>query len=253
MKENICLGDTISLALSGRSDNADHFNWDFDGGSVITGSSSTGGPYHLSWHTPGIHVIKLRAITVEGCEGKDIFDTIKVIALPNAHISSNMTGVICLEDSLYISAIDSNEYGNSYEWSPAHFFHNTNKPGIWGRIETPGFVSLHVTNAFGCAASDSVLITPDACCKVIFPTAFTPNNDHHNDVFRPIFDGYHRFHSFRVTNRWGQTVFESTNSNVEWDGTFGGVPQDMGVYYYFIKFDCGGKSVTEKGDVTLIR
>jgi hypothetical protein len=48
-------------------------------------------------------------------------------------------------------------------------------------------------------------------------------------------------------------VFESTNSNVEWDGTFGGVPQDMGVYYYFIKFDCGGKSVTEKGDVTLIR
>ncbi len=254
LKENICLGDTVTIALSERASNADHFTWNFDGASVITGSSNTGGPYSICWHTPGIHVVQFKAITPEGCQGRDMYDTIKIIGLPDARIfTHSVNGTICLEDSLYLSAIDSNEYGNSYTWQPAHFFRNTNRPGVWGRMETPGYVSLHVTNAFGCHAEDSVLITPDACCKVAFPSAFTPNGDGKNDVFRPIFDGYHRFHNFRITNRWGQTVFESANSAVEWNGTFGGVPQDMGVYFYFVKFDCGGKTYMEKGDVTLIR
>lgn len=254
LKENICLGDTVTIALSDRASNADHFNWDFDGASIITANSNSGGPYKICWHTPGIHVVKLRSVTVEGCMGKEVYDTIKIIGLPDARIfTHSLNGTICLEDSLYLSAVDSNQYGNSFRWEPAHFFHNTNRSGVWGKIETPGYVSLHVTNAFGCSAEDRVLITPDACCKVTFPSAFTPNGDGKNDVFRPLTDGYHRFHSFRITNRWGQTVFESTNSKVEWDGTFGGTPQDMGVYFYFIKFDCGGSTYMDKGDVTLIR
>jgi gliding motility-associated-like protein len=116
-----------------------------------------------------------------------------------------------------------------------------------------GYVSLKVTNAFGCTNSDSVLISPEACCKVSFPNAFTPNNDGRNDRFRPVFNGYHRFSGFRIFNRWGQTVYESINTDAEWDGTFGGVPQDMGIYFYFIKYDCGGKTIEEKGDFTLIR
>jgi gliding motility-associated-like protein len=59
---------------------------------------------------------------------------------------------------------------------------------------------------------------------------------------------------FRIMNRWGQIIFESANSSVMgWDGTFNGVPQDVGVYYYYLRYDCGGKSMEAKGDVTLIR
>ena len=75
----------------------------------------------------------------------------------------------------------------------------------------------------------------------------------HNDVFRPIASGYHRFHNFRIENRWGQTVFETTEDKAEWDGTYNGVPQDMGVYYYYLTYDCGGQSLNQKGDVTLVR
>ncbi|NDC41638.1 MAG: gliding motility-associated C-terminal domain-containing protein, partial [Chitinophagia bacterium] len=89
--------------------------------------------------------------------------------------------------------------------------------------------------------------------KVTFPNAFTPNNDGRNDHFRPVFDGFHRFHYFRIMNRWGQTIFETTNNDASWDGTFGGVPQDMGVYFFVLKYDCGGNTMEEKGDFTLIR
>jgi hypothetical protein len=48
-------------------------------------------------------------------------------------------------------------------------------------------------------------------------------------------------------------VFESVNSNPKWDGTYNGVNQDLGVYYYYLRYDCGGKTQEVKGDVTLIR
>jgi hypothetical protein len=48
-------------------------------------------------------------------------------------------------------------------------------------------------------------------------------------------------------------VFESTNSNPKWDGMYNGVKQDLGVYYYYLRYDCGGKTLEVKGDVTLIR
>ncbi|MBC7553675.1 MAG: gliding motility-associated C-terminal domain-containing protein, partial [Taibaiella sp.] len=257
IKENICLGDTITLALSARSGNADHFIWNFDGGNIITANSNTGGPYSVSWQTKGLHIVKITPFTKEGCKGIETMDTVKVRALPDARIfSKEQNGVICLEDSVFLKAY-TEEQGVSYRWTPAHFFNFNNKVGIWGKIETVGYVRLLVTDAFGCSAEDSVLITPESCCTVRFPLAFTPNGDGKNDYFRPLFDGFHRFHMFRILNRWGQTVFESTNNKMEWDGTFGGVPQDMGVYYFVIKYDCEdgktGREKIEKGEVTLIR
>ena len=75
-----------------------------------------------------------------------------------------------------------------------------------------------------------------------------------DNVFQPIYSGYHQFHMFRIVNRWGQTVFQSaSSSDAKWDGTFNGVPQDMGTYYYYIKYDCGGSTFEQKGDVTLVR
>jgi len=49
-------------------------------------------------------------------------------------------------------------------------------------------------------------------------------------------------------------VYESTNSkDAKWDGNYNGVPQDMGTYFYYLKYDCGGNTLEQKGDVTLIR
>ena len=111
---------------------------------------------------------------------------------------------------------------------------------------------LTVTDPFGCTATTAQDLNPGSCCIVAFPNAFTPGSTI-NNLFRPIAAGYHNYHDFRITNRWGQMVFESASSNVAWDGTFNGVPQDTGVYFYYIKFDCGGNTVEQKGDVTLIR
>ena len=143
--------------------------------------------------------------------------------------------------------------GYHYLWTPQHFFEQNDVQNVFGRIETAGYVKLTVGDEFGCMATDSILINAQPCCQVVMPDAFTPNGDGLNDVFRPVGLGTHAVHVFRVMNRWGQCVYETTNTKIGWDGTFNGVPQEIGTYYYFFSYDCDGKTIIEKGEATLIR
>ena len=275
--ENACLGDTVSLALSGHSNDAYTYNWTVDHiplntqtvFSIVTHNSNSGGPYLISWNDTGAHVISVQAIPNNGgCPSKPVLDTVKVHSLPDANFTyRSFKNPPCLDDSLYFTA-RTYDYSNTYSWTPSHSFNDRTGPDLWAIMELHTTdVVLTVTNPFGCKASTDISITSDPCCRVDFPSAFTPNNDGKNDAFRPIFtsegrtitgsnsdlSSYHRFHIFRIENRWGQTVFETTSNYPEWDGTFNGVAQDMGVYYYFISFDCDGGTIVQKGDVTLIR
>ena len=275
--QDACLGDTINLSLSGHSSDAYTYIWKVDGvdiGSttafnVLAHNSNTGGPFRVSWNTPGLHIISLQSYeNGGGCVSETTYDTIKVHALPDAAFSYKAyKSTPCLNDSVFFAA-RTFDYSYTYTWTPAHLFYNKEGNSIWGLIEKMSSdITLTVTDPFGCTANTTQTITADACCKVVFPTGFTPNKDGKNDRFRPVFvdqgrnitngseplPSYHAFHSFRIENRWGQTVFETTNNNPEWDGTFNGVPQDMGVYYYYLKFDCNGVTLTQTGDVTLIR
>ena len=101
---------------------------------------------------------------------------------------------------------------------------------------------------------------------VWLPSAFTPNGDGKNDLFGP---GNNYCHpdfsdfSFNIYNRWGQPVFQTINPGEKWDGRFGGVPQETGVYFYTLRYmytgafpsknKSQGTSAFIRGDVTLIR
>ncbi len=260
-KGDVCQGDTVILALGAKSPSAANFKWYIDNVlmestnalSIVAHDNNSGGPFSISWNDSGRHVIQVRSTTIEGCTSLPTEDTIKVHTKPDAMFSYVAKSGLCLEDSVLFIARD-NDYRNAYTWLPEHSFSNVNKREIYGRVEqTVSIITLQVTDPFGCTASTSQTLNPSTCCVVGFPSAFTPNGDGKNDVFRPVYNGYHRFHEFRIANRWGQTVFESTNSDMSWNGNFNGVPQDMGVYFYYIKYDCGGKSIEKTGDVTLIR
>ena len=79
--------------------------------------------------------------------------------------------------------------------------------------------------------------------KLKIPNIFTPNGDGHNDYFQigydtgePINDLSKYFLSAKLTvfNRWGRTVYESSDYKNDWDG--GKLPD--GTYFYVL--DCKG-------------
>ena len=259
-KQDVCLGDTVQLGISGVGNNAAVFTWYVDNvlmntsGSlnIITSNSNSGGPYQISWLDSGQHVIKVTSATQEGCKSNPAYDSVYVWTIPDATFKVT-DSAICIDDSVLFVA-NTNNYNYSYEWSPAHYFNNINSATVYGRMENErSVITLTVTNPYGCTATASQELDPGNCCTIQFPNAFTPNTLT-NNIFRPVpGSGYHNFHQFIIVNRWGQEVFNGGNSNQQWDGNYNGVPQDMGVYYYYVKYDCGTNTFETKGDVTLIR
>ncbi|HEV3249648.1 MAG TPA: gliding motility-associated C-terminal domain-containing protein, partial [Puia sp.] len=105
---------------------------------------------------------------------------------------------------------------------PIHNFQNY----LWNDLSTastllinqPGWYWLQVTDGNNCMGKDSIHIIQKQCVEGLFvPNAFTPNNDGHNDLFRPIILGNLVKFRFSVYDRWGKKVFDTTKPLPGWD------------------------------------
>jgi gliding motility-associated-like protein len=108
------------------------------------------------------------------------------------------------------------------------------------------------TGTPACFASDTVKITVSYGDTLFIPSAFTPNNDGHNDRFIAIGSATN-FH-LQIFNRWGQNIFESRTIQNGWDGRFKLIPQPTGIYVYQLRYKTlSGQLRMRKGVLTLIR
>jgi gliding motility-associated-like protein len=90
--------------------------------------------------------------------------------------------------------------------------------------------------------------------NIYVPRVFSPNGDGVNDVLKPILVGIATFQYFTVYNRWGNIIFQTTDPNQGWDGTFKGVPQPVETYLWIAAgIDENGKTIVQKGMTSLVR
>jgi gliding motility-associated-like protein len=91
-------------------------------------------------------------------------------------------------------------------------------------IDTAGNISL---------SSDTLCIDP--CPTYELPNVFTPNSDNINDLYHPIFP-YRDVQdiTFKVFNRWGALMFETTDIDINWNGkkNNNGEEAPAGVYFF---------------------
>lgn len=117
---------------------------------------------------------------------------------------------------------------------------------------TPG--KYWVTATSSCNIfKDTVVINAVCSLPVYIPSAFTPNGDGLNDVFKiPELNGQ-RLIALSIYNRYGQNIYSSRN-NSGWNGTLNGIKQPSGTYVYMANyFDLEGISHSLKGTIVLIR
>lgn len=144
-----------------------------------------------------------------------------------------------------------------YNWKPDQ---TLNLYDIFNPIATPLKTTTYevkVQNQAGCEAiaSRTIVVVNLACEEpyVFIPSAFSPNDDGVNDVFRVRGNTVEQFY-LAVYNRWGQRVFESNASEQGWDGTFHGEKLPPDVYGYYAEIRCfDGGIFIKKGNCTLIR
>jgi gliding motility-associated-like protein len=90
------------------------------------------------------------------------------------------------------------------------------------------------TNSNGCI---SIYERPIAGQSFIYmPNVFTPNKDQVNDKFASINTGVINYH-LKIFDRWGSLIYESTNAEAGWDGTFQGRSAIDGTYFIVLKYN----------------
>ncbi len=114
-------------------------------------------------------------------------------------------------------------------------------------------VLLIAYNADGC--SDTARATVQSLIDPLLdvPNAFTPGRGNRTSIVKVLGFGIEKM-TWRIYNRWGQKVFETTDRRAGWDGFYQGKLQPMDVYSYTLDVVfTDGRPLRKTGDITLIR
>jgi gliding motility-associated-like protein len=138
---------------------------------------------------------------------------------------------------------DNSTTGDTLLQNPQHLYADT---GVY-------IVTLYIENSYGCSDSTLKLVDIRPDFAIFIPNAFTPNGDAYNTHFGAKGYGIAEFTMY-IFNRWGEKIFESTNINTGWDGSYTGMPAQEDTYIYRIEVkDLNNKKHSYYGAFTLIR
>ena len=146
--------------------------------------------------------------------------------------------------------------GVTYSWSPTTALNN---PSVSNPVASPSVTTTYcvlVSNAGGCSDSACVTVYVELPCGEFYlPSAFSPNNDSENDVFKAYInpDCVKEF-KLIIYNRWGENVFETEDVTHAWDGMFHGSMSNSAVYAWYCRAEfTNGNKIDRKGNVSLVR
>ena len=144
--------------------------------------------------------------------------------------------------------------GKIYSWSPSIGLNNSSIQAPTFNYTAPLNYGVQITNEAGCVYRDSVNVLLFDKADFFVPKAFSPNNDGHNDKLLFAMPGMAMLSYFRIFNRWGNLVFETTNVNITWDGIFRGVAQPSEAYSWFAEGISNlGNKIQRNGQTLILR
>lgn len=245
MPDSICIGP--GLVFANGSTNATYYLWNFGDGQNSTSAS----PSH-TYAATGSYKVMLVAGNSKACNKADtVYKNIKIKARPTAAFTFTPTlPAMNTPTDFRNASLNAVSYlwifgdgANSGEIHPSHLYKRT------GTYK----VCLVARSAEGCTDTACKTVSADIQTLLDVPNAFSPNGDGANDILF-VRGGAIETLNFKIFNRWGQLVFESSSLEVGWDGTFNGKDAEMDAYGYVVTATfIDGSSTRKQGNVTLLR
>ncbi|WP_118973281.1 gliding motility-associated C-terminal domain-containing protein [Taibaiella koreensis] len=220
------------------------YTWSDAAGIFQTGQSRNGDT--VSGLLPGNYSVHLR--TASGCDTTVAF-TIQAYPEPVVTVAPSAAR-LRYGDSLQLSATGA----LFYAWWPSGTVSNDTSAQPYVRPLAPVVYTVMGLNEYGCRDTATANIDIDYGMPQLIPNAFSPNGDGRNDIFKIEGITYQKLVSFRIFNRWGQQVFETSDPGRGWDGSMKGRPCNTDTYYYVVSLGYpDGALKTFKGDLVLVR
>lgn len=187
------------------------------------------------------------SLTITSKEGCKETDTLFISTYPA--LNGLITGdtVACTSSIISLTANDS----MTYLW-------NTGENVQQIDVKDGGKYWVIITNKTGCkdSAYHTLRKNPSAYPNELYmASAFTPNGDFLNDQFPDNkFKDLQAFYELKIFNRWGELLFQSSNSTSNWDGMYQGNPCEQDVYVYVVSYlGCDNSKHLAKGNFLLMR
>ena len=201
---------------------------------------------------PWVHALSSQSYMAVVKSQYNCLDTI------SANVTVHPAAVLNLGDSVTLYPGESYQVSPQtncalFAWFPASGLSNDTIPDP---LITPGISTKYTVRGlteWGCKTIDSINVYIDLSTLLAVPNAFTPDAGINNKLYI-LRRGEGTLKYYRIFNRWGNKVFETTNIDEGWDGNFNGKPQPYDVYVYQIEAQTNdGKPFHKAGNVTLIR
>ena len=222
------------------------WQWSFPG--AVPSSSTVQNPSNICYNNPGTYSVTLITTNAFGSDTVTVNNAITVGAAPAVNAGPFTT--IAIGNSTQLNATGG---AGSYVWSPPT---GLNNPNTQNPVASPTVTTTYMvtyTDAAGCTATDTVTVAVMEAYSIFVPGSFSPNGDGNNDMLYVRGAGIKEL-TFVVFDRFGEKVFESTNVNDGWDGSFRGKDMNTGIYVWYAEAVFYNATTQKlKGDVSLVR
>jgi gliding motility-associated-like protein len=231
--------------------------WNFGDGSTATGCNEV----THTFNNVGCFDVTLEVTSANGCTSSFTEnDYICTSGYPIADFDFSPNDLTTINTSVNFTNFSSG--ASTYEWNfgDGQTSTDVNPSNTYPSVEDTFVVQLIATSANGC--KDTAYAVVRIFEELIFyvPNTFTPDNDDFNEVFKPIFtSGFDPLdYKLLIFNRWGEVVFESNDSDVGWDGTYGAASDRIvrdGTYIWKIIFKTkkNDERMVEVGHVNVLK
>jgi len=159
LPQELCTDAEGNFTYTGTGSAAAAYNWNFDGGTVVTGTDQ--GPFNVKWATPGVKQVSL-AVTENGCVSPTFTDSITIHPYPVTNFT--LPTAMCAGDTVHVQYTGTplpaggTGYVMYYNWSGGTYIIDPADPGnqFFWTAATPGSYDIWSTvNIHGCQ-SDTV-------------------------------------------------------------------------------------------------
>jgi PKD-like domain/CHU_C Type IX secretion signal domain len=191
-----------------------------------------------------------------GCPNPFV-DSLHVEVLDPVIVHAGRDTSVVAGEPLQFNATSSDPGPDNFSWVPATELSDAfipNPVAVYTLNDNVISYLVKAVTPFGCSGTATVNVKVFKTKPDIFvPNAFTPGTSM-NAIFRPIPVGISSLEYFRIYNRLGELVYNTSTIGNGWDGTLNGSTQNAGGYVWMVKgTDYLGHVITKKGTMVLIR
>jgi gliding motility-associated-like protein len=195
-------------------DSTYRFQWFFDN-NIVSDSLNP----KVVLEKPAQYSILVKAKSPIGCVSEKTFPDFLTI-LQGVKADFEYTPENLSTTNNKIQLIDKSIFSDSRQWLlNKRFVSKDNKPFLSLLDTGLQKISLIAFNKNSCRDTVSKSVDVEPIAKFWLPTAFTPNEDALNDVFKGVgLTDYFQSFDMKILNRWGELVFQTQDAQKGWNG-----------------------------------